>query len=337
MSDSWLVTGGAGFIGRAVVRLLLDDPSTSRVTVLDAMTYAAHVAALDGLDDGRLAVLTGDVAEPEQVDAAFAEARPDRVLHLAAESHVDRSLHDAAPFVRTNVTGSWNIAQAALRAGVRLVQVSTDEVYGDREGHPAVVEGAPVAPTNPYAATKACADAMVAALVRSHDLDAVITRGVNTFGPGQFPEKLLPLAARRWAGGASMPLYGDGLQTREWLYVDDHAAGIIAAARRGQRGAVLHLAGEGRTNLEALADWHAALGHDGEPPLESVADRPGHDRLYALDDRATRSALGWAPATGWIEGLARTARWRDATPHFWDERMADPRVAAWFRSCYDKR
>lgn len=334
---TWLVTGGAGFIGRAVVRALLDRPDVERVIVLDALTYAAHPSALRAMDDDRLELVEGDVADAACVADLFGRERPAVVLHLAAESHVDRAIADAAPFVRTNVTGTWSVARAALEIGARLVQVSTDEVYGDREGRAATVEGDPVAPTNAYAATKACADAMVSSLVRAEGLDAVITRGVNTYGPGQFPEKLLPLAARRWLAGEAAPVYGDGLQRRHWLHVDDHAVGILAAAAAGEPGAVLHLgSAESLTNRSVLGAWRAALGLPLEPEgwLSRVADRPGHDRAYALDDSASRRVLGWAPAVGLSEGLAATAAWLRANPSFWNEAMSRPGVAAWFRSWY---
>ena len=337
---TWLVTGGAGFIGRAVVRALLARPDVARVVVLDALTYAAHPCALRAMRDVRLELVRGDVADAEGVAELFARERPGVVLHLAAESHVDRAIADAAPFVRTNVTGTWNVARAALDVGARLVQVSTDEVYGDREGREAAVEGDPVAPTNAYAATKACADALVTSLVRAEGLDAVITRGVNTYGPGQFPEKLLPLAARRWRSGQPMPLYGDGLQRRCWLFVDDHASGVVAAAGAGQPGAILHLgSGESRDNVGLLRAWREALGLPTEPLdwCRQVADRPGHDRTYTLDDGATRRALGWAPRTGLGDGLAATATWHAEHPDFWDEAMSQAEVADWFRGWYQGR
>ena len=330
-----IVTGGAGFIGRAVVQALL--ARGEQVVVLDALTYAAHPEALLALGDVEL--VQGDVADPATVAELFARVRPERVLHLAAESHVDRAITDAAPFVRTNVAGSWNVARAALEVGARLVHVSTDEVYGDRDGRPATVEGDPVAPTNAYAATKACADALVLSLVRAEGLDAVITRGVNTYGPGQFPEKLLPLAARRWLAGEPAPVYGDGLQVRHWLHVHDHAAGILAAADL-EGGPVVHLGSADRcTNLEVLRAWRGALELPLEPDdwLEPVTDRPGHDRAYALDDRTSRQRLAWAPRWSLGEGLAATATWLRGAPDFWNSALKRPEVAIWFRSWYQGR
>jgi len=324
VTDTWLITGGAGFIGRALVRRVLSEGHC--VVVLDAMTYAAHPAALRRLgDDEQLIVVEGDVADAQFVAAVFEAAEPTVVVDAAAHSHVDRSLEDAAPFIRTNATGAWVVAQASLDAGARLVRVSTDEVYGDRAGRPASQEGDPVRPTNPYSASKAAGDALVASLVRSHGLDAVITRGVNTYGPGQYPEKLLPLAAQRWADGASMGVYGDGLQERDWLYVDDHADAIVAAAYLGRAGHTLHFAGAGPVaNRALLALWRSALGHpDDDDGLEEVDDRPGHDRRYDLDDKATRRLLSWSPRTDLEAGLAATARWTRRHPDFWSTHCED--------------
>lgn len=319
MTDTWLITGGAGFLGRALVRAVLNEGHC--VVVLDALTYAAHPAALRALDPSgdRLILVEGDVADEDTVNATFEAAEPTVVIDAAAESHVDRSLQDAAPFVRTNATGAWVVARAALESSARLVRVSTDEVYGDRHGRAAAAEGDLVDPSNPYAASKAAGDALVQSLVRAHDLDAVITRGVNTYGPGQYPEKLLPMAAARWSAGRAMGVYGDGLQQRDWLHVDDHAAGIVAGAYLGRPGRLLHFAGDGPLpNREVLGQWRQALGLPvDDDALEPVADRPGHDRRYHLDDRATRRALSWAPARDLSRGLAATARWTSKHPDFW--------------------
>jgi dTDP-glucose 4,6-dehydratase len=338
LTAPWLVTGGAGFIGRAVVRALRAEGVG--VVVLDALTYAAHGRDLRSIDGVELVV--GDVAEPSVVAEVFDRYRPEVVLNLASESHVDRSLEDASPFVRANTLGAWVVARAALAAGSRLVQVSTDEVYGDRDGRPASIEGDPVAPTNPYSVAKAAGDGMVLALVRSDGLDAVVTRAVNTFGPGQHPEKLLPLAAARWGAGERMGVYGDGRQEREWLHVDDHAAGIVEAARHGSAGSIYHLGGGAGPipNVLLLLRWRAALGYPdveldegfdsnrgvaatvpagtgGWPFLETVADRPGHDRRYWMSCTSTAQALGWAPACGFRERLDQAARWHLAHPDFW--------------------
>jgi len=325
VSRTALVTGGAGFIGRALVAQLAADWT---VVVYDAMTYAAHPGALAVLA-ARLGVevVEGDVADPVAFDRALATHTPDVVLHLAAESHVDRSLEDPGPFLHTNIRGTWNVARACLARQIRLVHVSTDEVYGDRDGAPAALEGDPCAPTNPYSVSKAAGDQLVLSLVRSHDLDAVVTRGVNTYGPGQFPEKLLPRAARCWRTGKPMGVYGDGQQVREWLYVDDHARGI-AAAIGAPRGSVLHFGGASCTNRTILARWADALDVDAR--LASIPDRPGHDRRYALDDTATRARLAWAPRVTLHDGLARTAAWSLERPTFWDDALARADVQGFF-------
>lgn len=316
MTAPWLVTGGAGFIGRAVVRALRAEGVD--VVVLDALTYAAHEADLTSIEG--VTVVVGDVAEPADVAAVMTTHAPSVVLNLAAETHVDRSLQDASPFVRANTLGPWVVARACAEARTRLVQVSTDEVYGDRDGLPASVEGDPVTPTNPYSAAKAAGDGMVLSLVRSDGLDAVVTRGVNTYGPGQYPEKLLPLAAKRWAEGTALGVYGDGLQERDWIHVDDHAAGILAAARRGRRGGVYHLGGAAPIpNLELLGRWRAALGYPAAAAgwLNHIEDRRGHDRRYRLACAATRAELGWAPGVALDEGLGATGAWHVANPDFW--------------------
>jgi dTDP-glucose 4,6-dehydratase len=336
---TWLVTGGAGFIGRALVRQLLSQQPRRRVVVIDAMTYAAHPVALDGLAElGDLEVVEGDIADSALVERLMERLRPELVLNLAAESHVDRSLRDSTPFLRTNIIGTQVLLQAALRHAVgRFVQVSTDEVYGDRRGLRAAREGDAVRPSNPYSISKACADSLLQAAVRSHGLDAVVTRGCNTYGPGQFPEKLLPLAALRWSRGQPMWVYGDGQQERTWIHVDDHAAGILAAATSGRSGGIYHLRhGAPRSNEQTLRDWHAALGVAGavDELLQESADRPGHDRRYALSDAKTRRELGWRPSTPWKRGLSATARWLHHYPRFWDSALGRADFARYFEGQY---
>ena len=329
-----LITGGAGFIGRHVVAALAREADW-RLVVVDSLTYAAHPAALRELaEHADLHLETCDVADAASLDGVFARWRPQVVLHLAAETHVDRSLQDAAPFLRTNVLGTHAVVRACVAHRVeRLVQVSTDEVYGDREDRAASREGDPVAPTNAYAASKACGDQLVLAAVRAEGLDAVVTRGVNTFGAGQFPEKLLPLAARRWAAGQAMALYGDGEQVRQWVSAEDHAAGILAALHRGERGSICHFAGEGLTNRQVLRRWAEALGRPwDETLLTPVPDRPGHDRRYALDDGATRATLGWAGAAR--VDFAALAAWTRANPRCWDAGLDRRDVQEYFARQY---
>jgi dTDP-glucose 4,6-dehydratase len=316
-----LVTGGAGFIGAHVVRRLL-AASDAPVVVLDALTYAGDRRRLQGCDAARLTFVHGDVTTPGLVAELLRAHDVRTALHLAAESHVDRSIAGPAPFLTTNVLGTAAVLEAARavwgdREDVRVHHVSTDEVYGDLPAEaPASQPGDPYRPSSPYAASKAAADHLVHAWARTYGLRASVSHGSNTYGPGQVPEKLVPVALAAALSGRSVPVYGDGLQVRDWIYVADHADGILAAAAAAP--GVWHLGGEcPRTNLDLLADLCAAL--DAAAPagaphvrhLQRVADRPGHDRRYALDTASTRAVLPWCPRVALAEGLARTvAAWR---------------------------
>jgi dTDP-glucose 4,6-dehydratase len=313
-SDRVLVTGGAGFIGSALVRRLLEDSPDVRVLTYDLLTYAGHRENLEDLPDaGRHELVVGDIADPEAVAAAFDAFRPTAVVNVAAETHVDQSLLAPARFVRTNVVGAQVLLDACRNAGVRLVQISTDEVYGSLPEPRAATPDYPLVASSPYSASKAAADLLVLAAARSHDQDVVITRCTNNYGPRQTPEKLIPLMTLRAFAGESLPVYGDGLQVRDWIHVDDHAAGIVAALRRGRPGRVYHFSGRtARPNLDVV---RAILDRAGETGarVEHVADRPAHDLRYALDDEATREELAWSPVTAFEEGLAATVDWYRAS------------------------
>jgi len=314
----YLVTGGAGFIGSHLVRHLLAETDTREVVTLDALTYAGHLENLQGaLDDPRHRLIEGDVCDAPLV--AHCMAGVDRAFHLAAESHVDRSIVSDPPFVRTNVVGTATVLAAARAAGVgRVVHVSTDEVYGELPWQdpedPSLerlrfTEGTPLAPRSPYAATKAGADHLVTAYVTTHGLDAVITRCSNNYGPNQLPEKLIPVAILRALEDRDVPVYGDGLHVRDWIHVDDHCRGLLAAARGGEPGAVYNFGGGAeRTNLSVVRDVLRLLGKPTDR-VAHVADRPGHDRRYAVDSGRARDRLGWTPTVAFGEGLERTVRW----------------------------
>ncbi len=297
-----LVTGGAGFLGSALVRALLargDD-----VVVLDALTYAGRREHLDGLD---APLIVGDVRDPEACRRALVGV--DTVVHCAAETHVDRSLVDPLAFVRTNVEGTQVLLKEAARSDVeRFHHVSTDEVYGSlAPGEPAWRPDAPLRPRNPYAASKAAADHLVWAACNGYGLPVSMHRAANTYGPRQWPEKLIPLFIERAQHGDRLPVYGDGRQVRDWLYVEDHAA-AIAAMLALPAGALWHVAGGLQVENLALVDaLCAALGVP--PQIAHVADREGHDRRYDLDDSAFRAASGWSPAVGLEQGLRRTVAW----------------------------
>jgi len=300
-----LVTGGAGFIGSHLVDLLLERSNTD-VTVLDRLTYAgtrANLAHHEG--DPRFAFVLGDVADAEVVEPLVRGA--DRVVHAAAESFVDRSIRDSAAFVRSNVLGTQVVLEACRELETPLVFVSTDEVYGSNEGEPFREDDA-MRPRNPYAASKAGADLLVHSYVVTYDLRASTVRGTNAYGPRQHPEKAIPTFAMAALQGRPLPVYGDGSNRREWLYVRDFARAIATVLENGEPGGVYNIGGGTEmTNLDLARRICAYLGAD--PALVSfVPDRPGHDLAYGLD--ASRlQALGWAPATPFADGLAITLAW----------------------------
>ena len=315
----YLITGGAGFIGCNLVHHLLETDAEALVTNLDALTYAGNLDSLAGIEeDRRYTFVHGDICDASVVRESMDGV--DVVLNLAAESHVDRSILSDAPFVRTNVMGTQTLLAAALEIGVRrFVQVSTDEVYGEVPWFdPADAEGmahrfterTPLAPRSPYSATKAAADHLALAYHTTHGLDVVVTRCSNNYGPYQFPEKLIPLMITHAFEDRPLPVYGDGLYVRDWIHVRDHCRGLIAAADRGKAGAVYNFGGNAeRTNLGVV---RAVLSLLGKPTdlIESVTDRPGHDRRYAIDASLAEAELEWTPnVVSFEEGLADTVEW----------------------------
>lgn len=303
-----LITGGAGFIGSAFVRRALADRDGNEVVTLDKITYAGDPANLAELEaEPRHRFVEGDI-----IDAALVESLMPGVaaiVNIAAETHVDRSLLEPAAFVRTNIEGTLTLLEAARRHGVRLLQVGTDEVYGDMPGDERATEQAPLRPRSPYAASKAAADHLVGAFVVSHGVDAVITRGCNTIGPRQYPEKLVPLFVARALRDEQLPLYGDGRQVRDWLAVEDHVEGIWLALTQGRPGGVYNLGREQeRENVAVVADILRRLDKPASL-VRQVADRPGHDRRYAIDARLAREELGWRPQFSATEALERAVDW----------------------------
>jgi dTDP-glucose 4,6-dehydratase len=317
-----LVTGGAGFIGSAFVRRRLAG-TDDRVVVLDKLTYAGNLenlatVARDEAKTGRYAFVRGDIADPEIVGQLVAKC--DAVLNFAAESHVDRSILDPTSFLRTDVLGVQVLLEAVRTSTgegrqVRFVQVSTDEVYGSIESGFSR-EDDRLAPRSPYAAAKAGAELLVGAYRTTYALDCVVTRGSNTYGPYQHPEKVVALFVTNALEDRPLPLYGDGMQRRDWLYVDDHADAIALVLDRGQSGEVYNVAGgQERTNREMTA---AILEQLGKPwtLVRSVPDRPGHDRRYAMDG-AGLEALGWRPRIDFDEGIRLTVAWFRDNPEWW--------------------
>ena len=325
-----LVTGGAGFIGSNLVRYFLAEHRDVEVINLDLLTYAGNLDNLAGLDeDPRYRFVHGDICDPSLVGDLVSGV--DAVLNLAAESHVDRSITDDTPFVRTNVNGTHTLLSAALAApkSPRFVQVSTDEVYGELPWRdPADVDDAaeyftestPLAPRSPYSATKASGDMLALAYHRTHGLDIVVTRCSNNYGPYQFPEKLIPLMVSNAMKGDALPVYGDGLNVRDWIHVRDHCRGLDAALRKGRSGQAYNFGGDAeRTNLQIVKLILEQTGAD--PGLVSfVEDRLGHDRRYAVDATKAKEELSWAPLVEFEEGLAETIGWYRANGA-WLERI----------------
>ena len=316
-----LVTGGAGFIGSELVRQLLARRDGTRVTVLDKLTYAGNRANLatveaDPEQAARFTFVRGDIADRDDVEPLVADA--DAVINVAAETHVDRSILDPEAFLRTGVIGVHVLLEAVrreqdrARAGdrttsPRFLQVSTDEVYGEIESGRSV-ESDVLAPRSPYAAAKAAGELLVRAYHVTFGVDAVITRGSNTYGPFQHPEKLIPLFTTNALAGRPLPMYGDGMQIRDWLHVTDHAAGIDHVLRHGEPGEAYNVAGGTELpNRDVIARLLAATGRDWSI-VRRVPDRPGHDRRYAMDG-AKLAALGWRPRMTFDEGLPATVAW----------------------------
>jgi dTDP-glucose 4,6-dehydratase len=331
-----IVTGGAGFIGCNFVRHALQE-TQDRVVVLDKLTYAGNLESLaDVRSHPRFAFVQGDIADRAAVRAAFREHRPGALVNFAAETHVDRSIDDPGDFVHTNLVGTYELLEAArsflreqdaaARAEFRFLHVSTDEVYGTLGPDGAFSEVTPYAPNSPYAASKAGADHLVRAYHETFGLPVLVTNCSNNYGPYQYPEKLIPLMLLNALDGRSLPIYGDGGNVRDWLYVEDHCAGILLALRRGEPGQKYNIGGGNeRRNLEVVDALCAALEAErpaaGNPALQArglssytqlkafVPDRPGHDRRYAIDATKVRRELGWAPRHAFETGLRRTVRW----------------------------
>jgi dTDP-glucose 4,6-dehydratase len=331
-----LVTGGAGFIGSAVVRRLLRE-STAMVFNLDKMGYASDLTSIDavladlgaaggGADGSRHRLLQVDLTDAEATAAAVREADPDLVMHLAAESHVDRSISGPAAFLESNVIGTFHLLQAVRehmqslgeerRQAFRFHHISTDEVFGSLGESGRFSETTPYDPRSPYSASKAASDHLVRAWHHTYGLPVVLTNCSNNYGPWQYPEKLIPVVILRAAAGESIPVYGDGRNVRDWLYVEDHVDALLLAATRGQLGESYCVGGHGERNNNEVVERICSLMDELRPEaaphhrlITSVTDRPGHDRRYAIDPSRISSELGWRPRHSFEEGLAETVRW----------------------------
>lgn len=334
-----LVTGGAGFIGSNFIQWLLST-STEPIEIinLDALTYAGNLENLASVEnDGRLRFIKGSILDKSLIDGLVGSGL-DGIINFAAESHVDRSIQGAAEFVRTNIEGTLNLIEAAKRHGVkRYLQVSTDEVYGSLPPEGIFHETTPLHPNNPYAATKAAADMLVQAFVHTHGLDAVITRSSNNYGKFQHPEKFIPLFISNAIEGKDCPLYGDGMQIRDWLYVEDNCRGIWAAFKKGKKGEVYNLGGSNEMPNLAVAEKILALLKAPKSRIKFVKDRPGHDRRYAISWAKAKSELGWEPERNFEDGLRRTVAWYNDKRDTWVSRVKSGSYMEYYAKQYEGR
>ncbi len=346
MPSTILVTGGLGFIGSHFIRGLLRAQPDGRVVNLDKVTYAGNADNLaDVAASDRYTFVRGDIVDHGLVSRVVADHAPDAIVNFAAETHVDRSILEAEPFIQTNVRGTQVLLDAVRQFRVRrLVHISTDEVYGDLPWDaPPAEENAPLHPSSPYAATKAAADLLSLASARTYGTPVVIVRSSNNYGPNQFPEKLIPLTIRNAVAGAPLPVYGDGGQIRDWLWVEDTVAAVLHIMERGRAGAIYNVGtGTGRPNLEVVRGICAALAAEtGESQEEYerlitfVKDRPGHDRRYAVAVRRVQEELGWAPATEFETGLRKTVRWY-LEHAAWLQRVASGEYGAYYQAVYER-
>lgn len=350
-----LITGGAGFIGSAVVRQFIRETETTVVNV-DKLTYAGNLESLaECRKHPRHIFEHVDICDREELERVFREHKPDAVMHLAAESHVDRSIEGPAAFIETNVVGTstllevareyWSELPERQKSAFRFHHISTDEVYGDLgPDEPAFTEDTPYAPSSPYSASKAASDHLVRAWHRTYGLPVVITNCSNNYGPYQFPEKLIPLVLLNALERKSLPVYGKGDNVRDWLYVEDHARALRVVLEKGQVGRTYNVGGRSeKKNIDVVQQLCAAL--DEAVPLSDgsyaslitfVTDRPGHDRRYAIDDTRISQELGWQPAETFESGLAETVRWYLDNPA-WVERVRSGAYREWIELNYASR
>ncbi|MGA2580709.1 MAG: dTDP-glucose 4,6-dehydratase [Bryobacteraceae bacterium] len=333
-----LVTGGAGFIGSAFVRLTLAEDPSVRVVNLDKLTYAGNLENLEAVaNDARYRFVQGDICDESLVDAVLKDEQPDAIVHFAAESHVDRSILAPSPVFETNLRGTFIMLEAARRHHTaRFLQVSTDEVYGSLEPPLEANESFPLNPASPYSASKAGADLLARSYFLTYKLPVVITRASNNYGPYHFPEKLIPLMISNALEDRPLPVYGDGMQVRDWLYVEDHCRGIRAVLEHGRDGETYNIGGNcSLPNLEVVRRILRATGKP-ESLIQYVTDRPGHDRRYALSSEKLMREAGWAPQVAFDDGLARTVDWyRRHTD--WVARVRSGEYLSYYARNYEER
>lgn len=338
-----LITGGAGFIGSAVVRHLIENTS-HQVMNIDKLTYAGNLVSLECVsDDDRYSLERVDITDRIEVERVFSQYQPDAVMHLAAESHVDRSIDGPAAFIETNVIGTYVLLDVARhyfsalsdtrRQQFRFIHVSTDEVYGDLspQAKP-FTETSPYQPSSPYSASKASSDHLVRAWHRTYGLPVIVTNCSNNYGPYQYPEKLIPLVILNALAGKALPIYGNGQQVRDWLYVDDHAKALVAVIEKGKIGETYNIGGNNeQTNIaivHAICDVLEILVPNKPQGVKAyrdlishVDDRPGHDKRYAIDTKKIEQELGWTPQESFESGFRKTVEWYLANPLWWQKQV----------------
>jgi dTDP-glucose 4,6-dehydratase len=334
----FLVTGGAGFIGSCFVRLILAERSGDSVINLDKLTYSGNLENLAEVSGSpRYRFVHGDICDASLISPLVRDERPDFIVHFAAESHVDRSILSPAPVFETNLRGTFTLLEAARIHGVgRFVHVSTDEVYGSIDPPAEADESFPLRPSSPYSASKAGSDLLALSYFTTYKTPVVVTRASNNYGPYQFPEKLIPLMISNAMANEPLPVYGDGMQIRDWLYVEDHCRGVLAVALKGRAGEIYNIGGNRSIpNLEVVKKILAATGRPGDL-IRFVTDRPGHDRRYALSSGKIMRETGWSPQTNFEDGLARTVRWYAGNAG-WLERVKSGEYQRFYAENYSSR
>jgi dTDP-glucose 4,6-dehydratase len=338
----FLVTGGAGFIGSAFIRLLLGDPNSSRsVLNLDKLTYAGNLENLTAVatpeNAARYRFVHGDICDAALVNSLVAEEKPDVIVNFAAESHVDRSILSPAPVFETNLRGTFTMLEAArTHQTPQYLQVSTDEVYGSIDPPHDADEDYPLRASSPYSASKAGADMLALSYFVTYKMPVTVTRASNNYGPYQFPEKLIPLMISNALEGRPLPIYGDGQQSRDWLYVDDHARAILAVIERGRSGEIYNIGGSrALPNLDVVRKILAAVGKP-ESLMQTVKDRPGHDRRYALSSEKLMRETGWKAVVPFEEGLRATIEWYQSNS-VWTAHVKSGEYQKYYQSNYGGR
>ena len=333
-----LVTGGAGFVGSAFIRYMLRTHSDVSIVNFDALTYAGNLENLRDIEDNpNYKFIHGRIEDSGLLREIIESEKIDGIINFAAESHVDRSILDARPFIETNITGTLNLLEAVRDLKVkRFLQVSTDEVYGSLGEDGYFTESTPIDPKSPYSASKASADHLVLAFVNTYSINAVITRCSNNYGPYQFPEKLIPLMILNALEDKQLPVYGDGMNIRDWIYVDDHCRGIWAVYQKGKRGEVYNIGGRTeKPNIQIVKLILSKLNKS-ESLIKYVQDRPGHDRRYAIDCEKIENELGWKQEVDFETGIQKTIDWYLQNPD-WCNNIKSGTYLEYYKKQYENR